>query len=307
MQRIATGAQLAALPPNDTPSGTPGYFGSTANGGPTKVGQDWFNDVQEELMAIIAAASITPAVGTRNQVLTAIQVLIAAGTNAFLTDTGAANAYVLTPSPAIGSYANGYTAVFKAVHANTGASTLNVSALGAKAITHRDGTALQNGDIPAGAVCRCVYDGAEFQLEDMIPTVATTLLEGLVALATSAQAIAGSDTSHALTPAAMLAAHAQSLGANGYITLPGGLILQWVRLTSNITVEGPQTITFPIAFPNACFKAFGNALNTSNSASEDLWAQSTAANTTTTATIYLQATSPTPGHVDGVDVFAIGN
>jgi hypothetical protein len=38
------------------------------------------------------------------------------------------------------------------------------------------------------------------------------------------------------------------LSANGYIELPGGLILQWGSLTVNNTA----TVTLPIAFPNAC-------------------------------------------------------
>jgi hypothetical protein len=41
-----------------------------------------------------------------------------------------------------------------------------------------------------------------------------------------------------------------ALGANGYTTLPGGLILQWGTAT---TTSGFGTITFPIAFPTAAY------------------------------------------------------
>ena len=273
MQRGANGTQLAAIPATAAPSGTPGYFGNTADGAPapTRVDRDWANDVQEEICNVITAAGIALSVSTRNQLLAAIQSLIAAGTNAFLTDTGAANAYVLTPSPAIVSYATGYTVVFKAVHANTGASTVNVNALGAKNITHRDGGALQAGDIPAGAVCRCVYDGTEFQLEDAIETVATTALLGLAQLATNAQADARSATNVVLTPSNLGSLFAQSLGASGYIRHPGGFILQWGRTTAFSQNSGPLTVTLPEAFTTACYFVNATTNNPTANTQADVW------------------------------------
>lgn len=44
----------------------------------TMVTDDWANDIQEELMSILAARGITPVKGTTNQVLTAINGLISA-------------------------------------------------------------------------------------------------------------------------------------------------------------------------------------------------------------------------------------
>lgn len=41
----------------------------------------------------------------------------------------------------------------------------------------------------------------------------------------------------------------QSLAANGYQKLPGGLILQWGQMT---TVTNPTNTSFPITFPTAC-------------------------------------------------------
>ena len=43
----------------------------------------------------------------------------------------------------------------------------------------------------------------------------------------------------------------QSLAANGYKTLPGGLILQWGLVTTAAT--GLGTWTYPIAFPNSAY------------------------------------------------------
>lgn len=191
MQRVANGTQVAALPAVDTPSGTPGYFGRTADGAPapTRVGRDWLNMIQEEIISVIAAAGITLNAGAYNQLLQAIQALITAGT-AFLTDTGAANAYVLTPAPAISAYAAGQLFLFKTANANTGASTVNVSAKGAKAIVRRDGSALQAGDIPAGSVNAVLYDGTAFQLLYLIPP-ATQVYPGAVGFYAQSSAPSG--------------------------------------------------------------------------------------------------------------------
>ena len=45
----------------------------------------------------------------------------------------------------------------------------------------------------------------------------------------------------------------QSLASNGYVTLPGGVIIQWGVVNS--TTSSPEThyTPFPIQFPNACF------------------------------------------------------
>lgn len=45
----------------------------------TVVTSDWLNDVQEELVSVLSAASITPVKGTQNQVLAAIRALIGKG------------------------------------------------------------------------------------------------------------------------------------------------------------------------------------------------------------------------------------
>lgn len=54
----------------------------------------------------------------------------------------------------------------------------------------------------------------------------------------------------------------QSMGANGYQRLPGGLILQWGSTTST----GLVSVTFPIAFPNAAYFAAGSNRSISSTA-----------------------------------------
>jgi hypothetical protein len=55
---------------------------------------------------------------------------------------------------------------FKAATANTGASTLNVNALGAIAIRKNGTTVLDDNDIVVGQVATVVFDGTYFQLQD---------------------------------------------------------------------------------------------------------------------------------------------
>jgi hypothetical protein len=70
-----------------------------------------------------------------------------------------------TMAPAITAYAAGQTFRIKqAAGANTGATTLNLNGLGAKAITKRGTTALAAGDIPASTMFEVAYDGTQFQL-----------------------------------------------------------------------------------------------------------------------------------------------
>lgn len=79
---------------------------------------------------------------------------------------------------------------------------------------------------------------------------ATTTSAGVVELATSADALAGTDATRAVTSAGL--ASAKLLAANGYMKLPGGLIIQWGAISCP-GVGGITTITLPIAFPSAFF------------------------------------------------------
>lgn len=78
---------------------------------------------------------------------------------------GTANVITLTPSPSITAYAAGQTFRFIASGANTTNVTVNISGLGAKAITKNGTTALAAGDIPSGMMVGITYDGTRFILE----------------------------------------------------------------------------------------------------------------------------------------------
>lgn len=67
------------------------------------------------------------------------------------------------PAP-FSAYANGQKFDFIAAADNTGAVTINLNGLGAKAVTKQGTTALRAGDIRAGAVVQIAYDGTRFQI-----------------------------------------------------------------------------------------------------------------------------------------------
>lgn len=83
----------------------------------------------------------------------------------YAADSGAADAYVVTLSPAPSQYLAGMVVIMKATNANTGASTINVNSLGLKNITKDGATALTAGDILAAEIVTMIYDGTQFQLQ----------------------------------------------------------------------------------------------------------------------------------------------
>ena len=79
-------------------------------------------------------------------------------------DTGTANTYVVTLTPAVTSLVAGLRLSTLIGHTNTGASTLNVNGLGATVITTTAIAALSAGQIAAGMIADLEYDGTQFQL-----------------------------------------------------------------------------------------------------------------------------------------------
>lgn len=80
-------------------------------------------------------------------------------------DTGATNAFnvPLSGEPTVpGAYTTGMIVVFKALNANTGASTLNVGGIGTKSLLTHTGAALTANQIPAGSIVAAFYDGTNF-------------------------------------------------------------------------------------------------------------------------------------------------
>jgi len=143
--------------------------------------------------------------------------------------TSVAGADTITASAAIGlsAYAAGQQFVFVAAADNTGAVTLNINAIGAKAVTKNGTSALVADDIASGAVCVVVYDGTQFQL------VSAKRID----FASVAESQEGTNTSKAVTPAGlnaalngpnwatgMVAPFARSTAPSGWVKANGGTI-----------------------------------------------------------------------------------
>ena len=95
----------------------------------------------------------------------------AANSGPYYSATTGTNTYVATPNPALVAYAEGVDIILKFGTGNTGATTLNVSGLGAKDLTKADGSAFSSGELTSGQIQHFVYNGTEFRL---IGTVAAT-------------------------------------------------------------------------------------------------------------------------------------
>ena len=81
-----------------------------------------------------------------------------------LNSVSGADTITATASPTLAAYAAGQMFYFVAAGDNTTSVTLNIDALGAKAVTRDGSTALVAADIKNGEVIVVVYDGTRFQV-----------------------------------------------------------------------------------------------------------------------------------------------
>ena len=81
-------------------------------------------------------------------------------------------------SPTLTAYAAGQLFYFVAAGANTGAVTLNIDSLGAKAVTRDGASALAAGDINSGEMVVVIYDGTRFQMINAANSFGNTTING---------------------------------------------------------------------------------------------------------------------------------
>lgn len=146
--------------------------------------------------------------------------------------TGSANAYVLTSGLSLAAYATGQTFRIRPNFTNSGAATINVDGLGAKALTKQGATALASGDLTSGRVYTITYDGTQFQVMELVGLGAVQPLDAtltaLAALSTSANQYiraTGADTFAMSTisagwQTAIADATAVRIGVNNLFTAP---------------------------------------------------------------------------------------
>ncbi len=234
---------------------------------------DYLNSVRAEVNNFITSIGETPILGDANQLGSAVTEA-ASGTD-FYTDSGIADAYVLTviglKNP-VKKYFNGMKVRFLPGNINTGTSTVNVSTLGVKNIKGPDGTTdITAGEIPENIEVRLTYDGTNFRLvaraDTMTSVSATTTVEGIVELATDAETETGTDTTRALTPS-NLASYRGIVKASINFDGTGTISINDSFNVSSIVDNGvgDYTINFTNSFANINYTVAGFARDISNAA-----------------------------------------
>ena len=109
----------------------------------------WGNSVTEELLGVIKGAGLTPDEVELGQLFLAVRKISQTGLVDYAIDTGTANNYRATYAPAVPNLVDGLVLRFKALNANTGASTFSANGLAAKPIVGVDHNAVQEGEITA--------------------------------------------------------------------------------------------------------------------------------------------------------------
>jgi hypothetical protein len=119
----------------------------------------WRADIASYVLEHCTGGTLQVAAGIASQ-HAATLAQVQSGLSSYAIDAGTANTYVVTLSPALTAYADGIKIRFRALTANTGASTLNVNGLGAVTLVGGAHAALAGGEIVAGGYCEAEYNGA---------------------------------------------------------------------------------------------------------------------------------------------------
>lgn len=142
------------------------------NNNPPELEDDDLNLYKDEFNNVITSSGQTPDNGILDQTAKGISAYLARGD--FYTDSGAADAYILTivgTQFAPLSYESGMRIRFVPTNDNTGASTINVATLGVKNIKLADGGDPVAEDIKSGLVIEMFYDGTDFVVSEIISRI----------------------------------------------------------------------------------------------------------------------------------------
>ncbi len=160
------------------------------------------------------------------------------------TTAGGTTTYTLTPPTAVAAYVTGAEFNIKMNASNTGASTINISGLGAKSLTKGGATALASGDLLIDGVYKITYDGTQFQVSGISAATSTS---PRVVSAASYTTDTGTSLSVATADVFIVTAQAGGLLFNA----PGGSPAQAQKLIIRIKDDGTaRALTY-----NAVFRA----------------------------------------------------
>lgn len=188
-------------------------------------------------------------------------------------DTGSANVYAVTLTPALASYVTGMPIRFLAAHTNTGASTLNAGP-GALNLLTEGGANLPAGYITANGVYEAYYNGSVLVLAGaniysfsqisgtvsnaQVPVGAVTQYDSTIwtspaMTGTPTAPTAGTTSSGNTTVATTgFVVRGSSLFSTGYRKNPDGTITQWGRQAYSGS-GSTLTVSFPTPFSSACW------------------------------------------------------
>lgn len=136
-----------------------------------------FNWILNQVNANAAQLSLTPqlnALNTFTQPITSANAITGAqlptssqvqNNLGYAVDTGTSNNYVIAPSITYTALSEGQEVFFRAITANTGASTLTLNGLTAISLTNPDGTALSSSQIAVGTIYRAIYNANSTRFE----------------------------------------------------------------------------------------------------------------------------------------------
>lgn len=124
---------------------------------------------QRELVNLVTKSAFTPDNADLTQLAKAVQ----SGRVCYGVDTGSANAWSIALDPVLLAYTVGLRLLVLVSNNVTGAVTLNVNGLGAKAVVRPGNNAMVSGDVGAGDLVDVGYDGTRFQMLSIFKGIAT--------------------------------------------------------------------------------------------------------------------------------------
>jgi hypothetical protein len=165
----------------------------------------------------------------------------------YLTSVSGVDTITATAAASMSAYATGQKFHFIAAGANTGAVTLNINSIGAKAVTKYGTTALVSGDLVSGATYCIIYDGTRFQIVgDTAVLTGKTLTSPVINSATGVgQTIVKRKTADESVTSS------SALQDDDHLTFAIGANEEWQAILSivagdNVAVPGIQTaVTVP--------------------------------------------------------------
>lgn len=182
---------------------------------------------------------------------------------------GTADAITLTPSPAITAYATGQRFLFLSGGTSTGAVTVAVSSLAAKAI-QTSGSALTGGEIVSGKLYAILYDGTQFQLQSLsvTPYIAKLLNDTDAA---TARATLGIEAARNLALSASVGSNALTISLKGIDGNDPSASNPVVVQFRNATVTTGDNTFITITAATSIVISSGSTLGTSNSLAFKIW------------------------------------